>query len=125
MHVRELCALLEVEVPPDPRTFRSYEHARELLRAWKTGPLKRAYKACVKKCHPDRGGDPEEFKRIDAAYKHLRDVLKIRRKQPRAAPMRVGHVYMGGFNFAATSTSSTTASASDDGQTVTIIWRTS
>jgi len=30
--------------------------------------IKKAYKALAKKHHPDKGGDPEEFKRINKAY---------------------------------------------------------
>ena len=26
--------------------------------------IKKSYKTKVKKCHPDKGGDPEEFKKI-------------------------------------------------------------
>jgi DnaJ family protein A protein 2 len=26
--------------------------------------IKRSYKIKVKKCHPDKGGDPEEFKKV-------------------------------------------------------------
>lgn len=35
--------------------------------------IKRAYKKKVKKVHPDRGGDPEEFKRVVTAYMILSD----------------------------------------------------
>ena len=30
--------------------------------------IKKAYKALARKHHPDKGGDPEEFKRISKAY---------------------------------------------------------
>jgi|SRR6478609_417276 len=33
--------------------------------------LKKAYRDLVRKTHPDKGGDPEKFKEIDAAYKVL------------------------------------------------------
>lgn len=33
--------------------------------------LKKAYRDLVRKHHPDKGGDPEKFKEIDAAYKVL------------------------------------------------------
>ena len=33
--------------------------------------IKAAYRALAQKHHPDHGGDEEEFKRIDAAYKRL------------------------------------------------------
>lgn len=35
--------------------------------------IKKAYKKKVKKVHPDRGGDPEEFKRVVKAYLILSD----------------------------------------------------
>jgi hypothetical protein len=33
--------------------------------------IKAAYKALAQKHHPDHGGDPEEFRKIDEAYKRL------------------------------------------------------
>jgi len=38
--------------------------------------LKRAYKAKVKEHHPDRGGDPDKFRAVTAAYSLLLDRLK-------------------------------------------------
>ncbi|CAF1443825.1 unnamed protein product, partial [Didymodactylos carnosus] len=35
--------------------------------------IKRAYRELSKKHHPDRGGDPEQFKEISKAYKTLTD----------------------------------------------------
>ena len=35
--------------------------------------IKKAYKKRVKKIHPDKGGDPEEFKRVVTAYLILSD----------------------------------------------------
>jgi curved DNA-binding protein CbpA len=35
--------------------------------------IKNAYRTKVKKVHPDRGGDPEEFKRVVTAYLILSD----------------------------------------------------
>src|SRR6476659_8170116 len=35
--------------------------------------LKKAYRNLVRKHHPDKGGDSEKFKEIDAAYKVLSD----------------------------------------------------
>lgn len=38
--------------------------------------LKRAFKAKVKEHHPDRGGDPDKFRAVTAAYSLLLDRLK-------------------------------------------------
>jgi len=38
--------------------------------------IKKAYKAKSMKHHPDRGGDEEEFKRINEAYQHLSNPQK-------------------------------------------------
>ena len=38
--------------------------------------IKKSYKTKVKKCHPDKGGDPEEFKKIQLAYEILKDEEK-------------------------------------------------
>ncbi len=35
--------------------------------------VRRAYREKVKDVHPDRGGDPDEFKRVTAAYDRLRE----------------------------------------------------
>jgi DnaJ-class molecular chaperone len=40
--------------------------------------IKRAYKKLAMQHHPDRGGDPEEFKRISSAYEVLSDPDKRR-----------------------------------------------
>lgn len=38
--------------------------------------VKAAYKALVKDCHPDHGGDVEEFKKISNAYENIQKILK-------------------------------------------------
>jgi curved DNA-binding protein len=38
--------------------------------------IKNAYRELVKKHHPDRGGDSEQFKRINEAYEILKDPVK-------------------------------------------------
>jgi curved DNA-binding protein CbpA len=40
--------------------------------------LKRAYRRLVFKTHPDKGGDPDQFKRLEAAWEVLRDSTKRR-----------------------------------------------
>ena len=42
------------------------------------GEIKKAYRRLSLKHHPDRGGDSEEFKKINAAYETLGDVEKKR-----------------------------------------------
>ena len=39
--------------------------------------IRRAYRNLVTKTHPDRGGDPAAFKRIQQAYEILSDVKKV------------------------------------------------
>jgi hypothetical protein len=58
----------------EPRTDRRAEQARELLGvAVDADPetIREAYRARVKEVHPDRGGDPEHFKRVQWAYEYL------------------------------------------------------
>ena len=40
--------------------------------AWQDGPLKQAYRAAIRKAHPDAGGSPELAAEINKAH----DVLK-------------------------------------------------
>jgi len=40
--------------------------------------IRRAYRNLVTKTHPDRGGDPAAFKRIQQAYEILSDAKKVR-----------------------------------------------
>ena len=42
------------------------------------GEIKKAFRRLSLKHHPDRGGDAEEFKKINAAYETLGDVEKKR-----------------------------------------------
>lgn len=47
-----------------------------ILHLRRTAPMvivEAAWRALAKIHHPDRGGDPEEFKRISAAYERIKD----------------------------------------------------
>ena len=39
--------------------------------------IRRAYRNLVTKTHPDRGGDPVAFKRVQQAYEVLSDAQKV------------------------------------------------
>lgn len=86
MDPAECCRLLGVQ-PPSLRGCTHFEQAQERLRAWKDGPLKRAYRRAAMDAHPDRGGTNERMQAVNAAYAKLRDELEI--KRPTA---RVGRV---------------------------------
>jgi curved DNA-binding protein CbpA len=38
------------------------------------GDVKRAYRALALEHHPDRGGDPEEFRRVTNVYRALQEM---------------------------------------------------
>ena len=65
-------ALLGLEFPR--LKARDYPHGCELLEEWKAGPLKAAYRAAVKRTHPDKGGTAEEFNAVKTAYERARRV---------------------------------------------------
>lgn len=44
-----------------------------VARTSSTDEIKKAYKDIARKCHPDKGGNPEEFKKINEAYGVLSD----------------------------------------------------
>lgn len=45
---------------------------------WSLEDLKKAYRGLAFKCHPDRGGDAESFKRVKAAFDYLEPFGKDR-----------------------------------------------
>jgi DnaJ-class molecular chaperone len=57
--------------------------------------IKKAYKKLALKHHPDRGGDPEEFKKIGAAYEAL---LNPQPEEPQFDPSQFFSQMFGGFN---------------------------
>ena len=50
-----------------------------LIQIVSQGEIKKAFSKLSLKHHPDRGGDAEEFKKINEAYSTLRDVKKRKR----------------------------------------------
>lgn len=40
--------------------------------------LKDKYREMAKKCHPDRGGDPEEFRKVNQNYEEALKIIKIK-----------------------------------------------
>ena len=54
-------------------TGKSLYETLGVARAADTEEIKKAYKTLARKHHPDKGGDAEEFKRIQKAYEILSD----------------------------------------------------
>ncbi|RYF36683.1 MAG: hypothetical protein EOO38_27355 [Cytophagaceae bacterium] len=40
--------------------------------------MRRAYRTRISQVHPDKGGSPEEFSRVQLAYEVLHDAGKVR-----------------------------------------------
>ena len=59
--------------------------------------IKKAYRSAAMKHHPDRGGDVQEFQRIQEAYDTLSDPNK--RASYDNPPYQQHHQHHGGFNF--------------------------
>lgn len=71
--------------------------------------VKRRYRRKVKECHPDRGGDPAEFRKIQEAFEWFDKTVKIK-ATPRIPPTRTVVVRFGaGATTWSSSTTSTTA----------------
>jgi len=56
-------------------TSKLYE-VLEVDKSATTEEIKKAYKMLARKCHPDKGGDPEKFKEVSAAHEVLSDPEK-------------------------------------------------
>ena len=82
------CQLLAVHLPPLDGCA-TVQAAQERLQAWKDGPLRTAYRAAAKACHPDLGPADELAARtermglVSRAHTMLRDELNVRVHQPR------------------------------------------
>lgn len=63
--------------------------------------IKTAYRKAAREHHPDRGGDPKQFQRINEAYKILGDETKRpaydenRRKSPLGQLRKIGRAWGG------------------------------
>lgn len=53
------------------------------LLEWKEGELKRVWRARVRECHPDHGGDATVFNDVQEAYDQISKDLKIRLRKPK------------------------------------------
>lgn len=68
--IKSLCDNTRADTTPSVSDDYSILHLR------RTAPMvivEAAWRALAKIHHPDRGGDPEEFKRISAAYERIKD----------------------------------------------------
>lgn len=62
--------------------------------------IKKAYKIIARKCHPDKGGDPEKFKKINEAYGVLSDDhLRSRYDQFGKTDAEIPHHFPDFFNM--------------------------
>ena len=53
-----------------------YYSILEIERSSTPEQIKTAYRKLARKHHPDKGGDPEKFKKISEAYSVLSDISK-------------------------------------------------
>jgi hypothetical protein len=103
----EALAVLGCPPPPSLQGCRSRQEAEDRLQAWKDGPVRTAYKARAKECHPDRGGDEDAMKRLNAA-KALCDDLHVQARRP-PQPQPVVVVVRTGWHSTGATTSATGA----------------
>ena len=81
---------LEILGIPLPRLKATdHEHARELLAEWKSGVLKKAYRAAVKATHPDHNPDDPDaalkFQAVKEAFERASSI-DVRPPRPPAPP---------------------------------------
>jgi DnaJ-class molecular chaperone len=62
-----------------PDADRDYYSILRVTRAATQDEIKKSYRNIAKTLHPDKGGDPEEFKRVNEAYSILSDPSQRRR----------------------------------------------
>lgn len=106
MTLADVCAVLEI-APPDFALCSSQAHAQRVLDQWK-GAVARHRRVLAARHHPDKGGDPERMKLINAAADEAEKVrLEIRRPQPRVVSVR----YHPSMSYTWSSSSTATASA--------------
>ena len=79
------------------RTMNNYYETLNLNESASAEEIKRAYRKMAMDAHPDRGGDPEQFKNINAAYETLSDPNK---RQEYDGQRRNPFANFGGFNQA-------------------------
>lgn len=77
------------------RTMNNYYETLNLNESASAEDIKRAYRKMAMESHPDRGGDPERFKNISAAYETLSDPNK--RQEYDFQRQNPGHNPFGGF----------------------------
>jgi len=77
------------------RTMNNFYETLNLNESATPEDIKRAYRKMAMDAHPDRGGDPERFKNINAAYETLSDPNK--RQEYDFQRQHPGHNPFGGF----------------------------
>lgn len=92
---------LGVEPPRIPREA-SQATLDEILEGWKGTELKKAYRKRARETHPDTGGDEDEFKRVESAYREICEYAKLAAPRKRAEEPRIRSAspfFTGGMGF--------------------------
>ena len=89
-YAKDALAVLGIK-PPQPEAHWTEADCTAAVAEWKSTTLKKAWKAKIRKAHPDTGGDPAEFQRVQKAYEYLRDAVlrlkfNVRGKESEKAP---------------------------------------
>ena len=112
MHLHRLLALCLVITVQCMSDFEA-RHLLKLKRGASPDDIKKQYYRLALKCHPDKGGDPKEFVRINEAYETLTGGASRRRKQKKdSAGRRSGDQRSGGSSSSSSSSSSSRSSRS-------------